>query len=334
MKQKYISFEEAYHTIKTGGVVAIPTETVYGLAGSIFKESAIKKIFHLKKRPILNPLIVHCANREQMEKLHNEKAPLLKKMINYFCPGPLTFILNKTKAVHPLITAGQDKVGLRIPKHPLTLKLIKNTDALCAPSANLFSQLSPTQPEHVYSVFQEKVPILKGGRCETGIESTVVEPDFKNHIIKILRPGAVSREDIENWLKKETQEEWMVYITTSSLSPGQSKKHYQPIVPLVLIEALNGNLPTSKEIKQRLDTTFPGKIFKELKLKSSAFLTARTLYQELNTLQKSSHVIYIIKKDVKLYKAGIWDAVWDRLEKACAQKIYWKEGFYESKKKL
>lgn len=334
MKQKYISFEEACHIIKKGDIVAIPTETVYGLAGSIFKESAIKKIFQIKKRPFFNPLIVHCANIEQMEKLHNVKAPLLKRMINYFCPGPLTFILNKTKAIHPLITAGQDKVGLRIPKHPLILKLLKKTDALCAPSANIFSQLSPTQAEHVYSIFKETVPILDGGKCETGIESTVVEPDFKNHTIKILRPGAVSKEDIEKWLKEETQEEWTIYTTTSSLSPGQLQKHYQPTVPLILIKVSGKNSPTSKEIKQKLDTIFPGKTLKELKLKSSAPLAAQTLYHELNTLQKSSHVIYIIKKDIKIYKAGIWSAIWNRLEKACSQKIYWKEGFHESKKEL
>ena len=323
MKQKYISFEEACHTIKTGGVVAIPTETVYGLAGSIFNESAIKKIFHIKKRPLFNPLIIHCANIEQMEKLHNVTAPLLKKMIDYFCPGPLTFILNKTKAVHPLITAGQERVGLRIPKHPLTLKLLKKTDALCAPSANMFSQLSPTQPEHVYSIFKEIVPILDGGRCETGIESTVIEPNFENNIIKILRPGVISKEDIENWLKKENQEKWTVYTTTSSLSPGQSKKHYQPAVPLVLIEVLDRKLPTQEEIKQKLHTEFPSrKIFKELKLQSSPLLAARTLYHELNTLQKSAHVIYIIK-DVKNYEAGHWDAIWDRLEKACSKKIDW-----------
>ena len=334
MKQKHLSFQEACHIIKTGEVVAIPTETVYGLAGSIFNESAIKKIFQVKKRPLFNPLIVHCANREQMEKLHNVKAPLLKKMIHYFCPGPLTFILNKTEAIHPLITAGQEKVGLRIPKHPLTLKLLKETEALCAPSANIFSQLSPTQPEHVYSIFKETVPILDGGKCETGIESTVIEPDFENHIIKILRPGTISKEDIEKWLEKEKQGKWTVYITSSSLSPGQSKKHYQPTVPLILIKVIDRNLPTSKEIKQKLDSIFPGKTFKELKLKSSALLTARTLYHKLNTLQKNSHVIYIIKKDIKTYKAGIWGAIWDRLEKACSQKIYWKEEFHENKKKL
>ena len=334
MKKTYISFEKACHILKTGGVVAIPTETVYGLAGCVFNESALKKIFHIKKRPLFNPLIIHCASIEQMQKFHTIKVPLLKKMIHYFSPGPLTFILNKTNIVHPLITAGHTKVGLRIPKHPLTLKLIENTDALCAPSANLFGQLSPTHPEHVYSIFKETVPILDGGKCETGIESTVIEPDFKNKIIQVLRPGMISKEDIQDWLKKEKQEGWNIYTTSSPLSPGQSKKHYQPSIPLVVIEVQNTNLPTKKEIIKKLNSIFHGTIFKELKLKFSATLTARTLYYELNALQKSSHVIYIIKKDIKLYKADIWGAIWDRLEKACSQKIYWKEGFYENKKQL
>ena len=125
--------------------MAVPTETVYGLAGSVFSQIALKKIFHIKKRPFFNPLIVHCATGEQMNDFHNISHPLLRKMLAEFSPGPLTFILNKTNKVDPLITAGQAKVGLRVPRHPLTLQLIKKTTALCAPSANLFSRLSPTR---------------------------------------------------------------------------------------------------------------------------------------------------------------------------------------------
>ena len=324
MKKQYISFNEACRILKKGGVVAIPTETVYGLAGSVFSESALKKIFHIKKRPFFNPLIIHCSSIKQMNYFHSVHESLLQKMITHFSPGPITFILNKTNNVHPLITAGQAKVGLRIPYHPLTLKLIRHTEALCVPSANLFGQLSPTKAEHIYSIFKGKVPVLDGGKCKLGIESTVLEPDFKNHVIKILRPGFISEEDLQKWLKKEKKEDWTVKTAPSSLSPGHLKKHYQPSVPLVLIETQNARAPTNEEVTQKLCRFFPGKIFKQLKLKSSAALSARILYHKLNTLQKPSHVIYIIRTTEKKSK-GPWPAIWDRLNKASSQRIKWKD---------
>ena len=319
LKKKYISLNEACYIIKRGGVVAIPTETVYGLAGSVFSESALKQIFYIKKRPFFNPLIVHCASAEQMNHFHNINKPLLNKMIAHFSPGPLTFILNKTDVVHPLITAGQAKVGLRIPQHPLTLQLIKNTTALCAPSANLFGQLSPTRAEHIYHIFKGKVPILNGGKCKGGIESTVLELNFINNSLTILRSGLISKEDLQEWLKKEKWEDWTVKTASSSLSPGQSPKHYQPTVPLVLIEIQNRLSPPKKEIIKHLCCFFPKKIFKQLKLKSSPTLSARMLYHELNTLsQNPCHVIYIIKST---NNTGPWEAIWDRLDKACSRRI-------------
>ena len=319
-----VSFPEACRIIKQGGVVAIPTETVYGLAGSVFSEPALKKIFYLKKRPSFNPLIVHCFSMKQTNHFHNVHHPLLQKMMTHFSPGPLTFILNKTNFVHPLITAGQTKVGLRIPQHPLTLELIKNTSALCAPSANIFSQLSPTRAEHVYNIFKGKVPVLNGGPCSTGIESTVIEPHFKDKLIKILRPGPVSKNKLLKWLETEKQRGWTVQATSSTLSPGQFKNHYQPAVPLVLIKIQNTPLPTKKEITNLLRDFFPKKTFKQLKLKTSALLSARMLYHEINTLsQNPSHVIYVIKTD-KSKNANNWQAIWDRLNKACSRQIQWK----------
>ncbi len=321
MKQKYISFNSACHIIKNGGVVAIPTETVYGLAGSIQKISALKKIFHIKKRPLFNPLIVHCESAEQMSDFHTVNHPLLWKMISHFTPGPLTFVLKKSDAIHPIITAGQAKVGLRIPKHALTLQLIKNTGALCAPSANLFSQLSPTRADHIHDIFKGKVPVLNGGACKMGIESTVIEPDFKNKFLKILRPGGFSKNQLQNWLKKNTGTGWQVELASSSLSPGQSKKHYQPARPLVLMETEGLVIPRKKDVEKKLKQFFPGKTFKELKLNTSAELSARLLYHQLKKLsQNSNHVIYVIKSKTKKNR-GPWLAIWNRLEKACSKRI-------------
>ena len=323
MKPKYISFLSACHILKKGGVVAIPTETVYGLAGSVWNLSALKKIFQIKKRPLFNPLIVHCASAEQMRSFHTVHHPLLKKMIRHFSPGPLTFILQKSNAIHPLITAGQEKVGLRIPKHPLTLRLIKTTGAVCAPSANFFSQLSPTHAKQVYNIFKGQVPVLNGGASKVGIESTVIEPDFKNKVLKILRPGGVSKNQLQNWLKKEGVKNWQVERAFSTLSPGQSKKHYQPAQPLTLIETKSSLLPLKKDVEKKLTPFFPGKIFKELKLSPSASLSARTLYHRLNKLsQNPNHVIYIIKPKNKKNR-GSWPAIWNRLNKASSRKIKW-----------
>ena len=320
MKKNYISFEKAYQTIQKGGVIAIPTETVYGLAGLALKESALKKIFQLKKRPLFNPLIIHCANQKQMRLFYKSSHPLLNKMIKHFTPGPLTFILDKTQAVHPLITATQKKVGLRIPHHPLTLKLLQHTGPLCAPSANLFGKLSSTQALHVHQIFKGKVPVLNGGACQKGMESTVIEPIFKTQVLKILRPGPISKKELQNWLKKETSKNWKVHYASSSLSPGQTKKHYQPNVPLVLIKT-TGLSPSKKEIAQKLDPFFPGKTYKHLKLKATAPLTARTLYHQLNTLsQNPKHIIYIIKP-LKKQNSDPWEVIWNRLNKACSKKI-------------
>ena len=318
-----ISFQQAVDLIQKGEVVAIPTETVYGLAGSVENEFALKKIFQIKKRPAFNPLIIHCCDQKMMKEFHTEEHPLLNKMIKHFCPGPITFILNKTKKVHSMITAGQTKVGLRIPKHPFTLKLIKKTgQALCAPSANLYGTLSPTCVEHVYKNFKDLLPILDGGPCTIGIESTVLEPNFKNKHLSILRPGGISKKDLIHWLRIEKLTDWTVDNKTSSLSPGQSYQHYQPSVPLVILETKKQTI-SSEIIDEHLQSLFSSsdqKIFKNLKLKKSAVLSARSLYEQMHTLsQNPSHVLYTIK--TLKNSTEDWEAIWNRLYKASSFKI-------------
>ena len=316
-----MSLNSAYQIIRGGGVVAIPTETVYGLAGSVFIEKALKQIFYIKKRPFFNPLIVHCASIQDMGQFHDIKHPLLNKMIEHFSPGPLTFVLNKTKKVHPLITAGH-KVALRIPSHSLTLKLLQKTGPLCAPSANVFGQLSPTRPEHVRVAFRGKVPILDGGECQGGIESTVIEPDFKNRQLFVLRPGLISQANLRKWLKKVDPQNWTVSARSSNMSPGQLKQHYQPNRPLWIIECFQGKVPTQKEVKDKLLFLSKNTVFKRLQLKKSPALSARELYHQLNILsQNSSHIIYVIKK--KEHQKEVWQAIWDRLHKASSYYVQW-----------
>ena len=315
--------------------MGIPTETVYGLAGRAVSAKALKKIFSIKKRPLFNPLIVHCANAQQMRAFHTITHPLLNKMIHHFCPGPLTFVLDKSPKAHPL-AAAEPKIGLRIPNHPLTLKLLKKTGALCAPSANLYKTLSPTQAEDVLKIFNHRVPVLNGGPCRLGIESTVIEPDFKKSCLTILRPGLITQERLQLWLKAQNLQGWQVKAASSRLSPGQGAVHYRPSQPLVIVECLNAKAPfkanVTAELKKRLTLKLqkllkpPVKpsliklkpstiLFKELKLKKSAVITARGLYHHLRELSKNpACVIYVCK--IKQHSGGAWEAVWNRLRKA------------------
>lgn len=326
MSNQLISFDKAVSLVKSGEVVAVPTETVYGLAGSVFHEKALEKIFRTKGRPFFNPLIVHCCDIDHMQQFHCLNEPLLKKMIKYFCPGPITFILKKTDLVNPLITAHRSKVGLRIPKHPLTLKLIRKTGlALCAPSANLFSTLSPSSAEQVDEVFKGKVPILDGGPCKVGIESTVLEPDFANNILYILRPGMITKKHLKNWLQLEGLIHWNVQQRSSSVSPGQLAQHYRPSVPFILIEIDDKKSLLDKEkVNLYLKKRFPQKIIKMLKLRESAEISARHLYHDLNMLSKNpDHIIYVIKPT---QSGDHWHAIWDRLNKASSLKFKYKNG--------
>ncbi len=320
MKKWEVNFEEAVKLIKQGEVVAIPTETVYGLAGSAKMEGALKKIFKIKKRPFFNPLIVHCFNSQQMQQFHSVRDPILNKMTDYFCPGPLTFVLGKTDLVNSLVTGGFEKVALRIPQHPLTLKLLRETGhALCAPSANFFGKLSPTYPEQVHDMFKGKVPVLNGGPCKVGIESTVIEPDFKNRVISILRPGMVRDFNFLKWLKKERLKGWTVKDGFSPASPGQMKQHYQPIVPLVIVRESTLKKGYKGFLKPCLQNLYPGCILQQLKLKSPPELAAQSLYHDLYNLSKNPrHVIYVVKPFVVKQK---WKALWDRLQKASSQTV-------------
>jgi len=195
---------KAVALLKADKLVAIPTETVYGLAGNIYSEKAIKSIFETKKRPFFNPLIVHIASVKQLEDIVShvpEKAKLLAKA---FWPGAMTLVLKKQSIIPDLITAGKDTVAVRVPNHPITLKLLKQLPfPLAAPSANPFGSISPTKPEHVARYFKNDIDqVLDGGVCSNGIESTII--GFENDELIIYRLGALAIEDIEAVVGKVT----------------------------------------------------------------------------------------------------------------------------------
>ena len=214
-----------------GEPVAIPTETVYGLAANAFKATSVDKIFHLKQRPANNPLIVHIPSSEFLSKIACEIPESAKRLATAFWPGPLTLVLKKQKVIPDRVTAGKDTVGVRIPKHPLTLKLLKQLDfPLAAPSANPFGAISPTTAVHVSHAFQDKLKyVLDGGPCERGLESTII--GFENDQAVLYRHGAISLEAIEEIVGKihvkNNNEE-------SPEAPGMLSKHYAPKTPIVL----------------------------------------------------------------------------------------------------
>ncbi|REL37706.1 threonylcarbamoyl-AMP synthase [Rhodohalobacter sp. SW132] len=220
-----VSVTKASEIIRAGGLVAIPTETVYGLAADASNALAVQKTFNVKGRPADNPLIVHISSLNQVSDFASEFPDFAQKLAAEFWPGPLTIVLKKKNSVLDLVTAGLDTVALRMPNHPLALHLISMSGPVTAPSANRSGLPSPTRPAHVTDDFGPDFPVLDGGECTIGIESTVIDLSTENPVI--LRPGRISTEEISQRLSvavDHTDE------TLSDLkkSPGTRYTHYKP----------------------------------------------------------------------------------------------------------
>lgn len=221
-----VTLEKATELIKNGNTVAIPTETVYGLAADAFNVNAVKKIFEEKGRPSENPLIVHISDFDQLDLLVREVPDEVGILANQFWPGPLSVVLKKKNSVPDIVTGGLNTVAIRMPDHPLTLSLIKKTGPLTAPSANKSGRPSPTNPKHIEEDFGADLPILDGGSSKIGLESTVL--NLSGGEITILRPGFVDAKMIEAVLGKK-----VVMIDKSDdssvkKSPGTRFTHYKP----------------------------------------------------------------------------------------------------------
>lgn len=211
--------------LEAGKPLAIPTETVYGLAALINNESAIRQVFALKNRPLDHPLIVHVARDTDLSPYVHSIPEYAKTLMNHFWPGPLTLVLPaNTENINPLITAGQSTVAIRCPKHPLTEKLLANLKTpLVAPSANPFGKISPTTVSHVQSAFHEAtLMILDGGRCNVGIESTIIDAT-QPESYQILRQGLISEAALAECIPT-------AYQTSENTIkvPGKLASHYQP----------------------------------------------------------------------------------------------------------
>ena len=258
-----VHVKEAVMALSRGDMVVIPTETVYGLAAPINSEKALKNVFALKSRPLLDPLIVHIGHLRQVHEVTKHWFSLADVLAKRFWPGPLTLVMEKAGPISPLITANLSTVALRMPQHPLTLKIINECGIpLAAPSANRFGHISPTLLEHVE---RDLVPEMKkqkkqktlwavdGGPCDLGLESTVlqIKPSLslnslkkvEVHPLTLLRPGPIGQSEIQTFLeKKGFQIQWESFQASSSQggnqpsfrAPGQMQSHYAPHIPFVL----------------------------------------------------------------------------------------------------
>ena len=226
----------AAEILKAGGLVAFPTETVYGLGGDGFNPVALAKIFEAKRRPHFDPLIIHIAEMAALERVADTQSlsPKLALICSRLWPGPLTLILPKRASVPDLATSGLPTVAVRFPDHPVAQKLILySTGAVAAPSANPFGYLSPTRAEHVAEQLGDRVDmILDGGRTDIGVESTILDVSVEPP--RILRPGGTEREKIEAIIGPVESGPASGEAASVPKSPGQLKSHYAPRTPLVL----------------------------------------------------------------------------------------------------
>jgi L-threonylcarbamoyladenylate synthase len=225
---------QAAAILRTGGLVALPTETVYGLGAVYNNGPALAEIFRAKGRPADNPLIVHIYRFEQLELLAEEIEPKLQLLMEQFWPGPLTLVFPKKAAVSSLVTAGLSTVAVRMPAHPVAAALLRLTGLpVAAPSANLSGKPSPTRGSHVLRDFEGKIPlVIDAGPCEAGIESTVAM--LNRGKLLILRPGSVTREMLETVLHEEVQT--AAGESGRPQAPGMKYRHYAPNAPVILVE--------------------------------------------------------------------------------------------------
>ncbi|MGC2658100.1 MAG: L-threonylcarbamoyladenylate synthase [Bryobacteraceae bacterium] len=282
--------------IRQGKLVAFPTETVYGLGANAFDTDAVARIYAAKDRPTSSPLIVHVASEEMAESVVASWPVIAHRLAERYWPGPLTLVLPKSAAIPDLVTAGLSSVGVRVPSHPLALELIGLAGVpIAAPSANRFTQVSPTTAHHVLEGLGDRVDmILDGGSCEVGIESTIVSLLDADPVI--LRPGMITQQELESVA--------LISFRTPpaaprpSLAPGLRPKHYAPKTRIYLLDP---------------DQTLPLGRGWILELPSNPEAFATLLYAELHRADQAGYDWIGIFKPPNL---PAWAGILDRLQRA------------------
>lgn len=322
------SLREAKNIIYNGGVVAIPTETVYGLGGDARNDNAVKSIFEVKGRPNDNPLIAHVHTGYDLSKIIDYDPPYAKKLREAFLPGPLTLVYPSTGKVSPYVSCGLNTLAVRVPSHEGAQAFLREVGIpIVAPSANLSRHVSPTSAKHVLDDFDGKIPlILDGGECTGGIESTVC--DCTGEFPTILRPGLVTREMIEAVVGRCGEYTPDFQSGEKVKSPGVLYKHYSPRCKTLLftpenvenaISAYRKESLENKEVavlcEERWISVFEKTGAKCLNLGKSQAEMAMRLYHLLREAEVVCDVLIAIEP---VEKEGIMKGVLNRLRKACA----------------
>lgn len=330
---------EAAEVIRSGGLVAFPTETVYGLGANALSEQAVRRIYEAKQRDLRDPCIVHVASLARATELAAQQSPQLEALARAFWPGPLSIIVKKSPAIPDIVTAGLSAVALRMPDHPVARALIEASDVpIAAPSANLFGHVSPTTADHVLADLDGRIDmVLDAGSSEVGIESTVI--DVTRTPARILRPGAVTAEMLATVLGSVVgvpSREEPGGPDTSMPAPGLSQKHYAPDSEVVLFGGTRDHaLASLREEALRLvktgavvailvvdediaDATLPDARVVSLGSQGNLPQVAHRLFATLRDLE-SDGVQFILTRTIGA--EGIGAAIQDRLTRAAASKI-------------
>jgi L-threonylcarbamoyladenylate synthase len=306
----------AVELLRGGQVVALPTETVYGLAADALNPTAVVKIFEAKERPRFDPLIVHLPERQWLEKIANVRAgdrQLILQLADTFWPGPFTLVLPKREFVPDIVTAGLDTIAVRISAHPIFHEIVRAFGKpLAAPSANRFGQVSPTTAQHVFDELEGRVPlIIDAGQTEHGLESTIIT--VQDGRIQILRRGPITGEQLSEFGNVDT-----VAPTKTISSPGQLPSHYAPKTPLELIDTAE-NYSLKRHERVGLLAWHPIESFQR-------FAAVRQLSQEQDPREAAANLFrYLRELDAlgldciiaeRVPSRGLGAAIMDRLERA------------------
>ncbi|MCE4565118.1 threonylcarbamoyl-AMP synthase [Maribellus sp. CM-23] len=310
------NMSKAAQIIREGGLVAFPTETVYGLGANALDPYAVAKIFALKERPSFDPLIVHIASFDDLEQLTSGTGENVVRLAKHFWPGPLTIVLPKSDKVPDIVTSGLPTVGIRMPDNPTALELIRSSGCpIAAPSANKFGQLSPVSASHVKKQLPNVDYVLDGGATSVGIESTIVS--IEGDTCQLLRPGFITQEDIEQafpgtFVFNQSKPEKLV-------SPGLLKSHYSPKKPLYILNEAGKSLPEASGLILHSATNnayTAGKVIYTSQTGNMVEVAAN-LFAALHTMEEDAHVKNIFIEPV--VEKGLGMAIMDRVKKAAYQ---------------
>jgi L-threonylcarbamoyladenylate synthase len=303
---------QAVAALRRGGLIALPTETVYGLGADASNELAVRRIFAAKGRPSTHPLIVHVADVVAARTWAMDLGPMGETLAAAFWPGPLTLIVKRSARASDAVTGGQDTVGLRVPNHPLALEVLRAFGGgVAAPSANKFGRVSPTTAQHVREELGGELEvILDGGPCAVGVESTIV--DVTGDVPRLLRPGGISLEALSATLGVEVKR---AEDATDVRAPGMLASHYAPRagVRLVAPAELVGPLPARLVVIARESIGVPSGVTRLVVPEDDAGF-AQVLYARLREADGLGEEIWVVPPD----DSGLGRAVADRLRRAAA----------------